>query len=206
MAAPTVGLTGGIASGKSTVARLFADLGIPCVDADEIAREVVAPGTAGLDQVVARFGETMLAPDGSLDRKKLADHVFDDRLALAELNAITHPLIGARSAERMRELAATDVPYVLYQAALLVENGLHRLFAALVVVAASEETQLRRLMERDGLDAAAAMSRLAAQAPLAAKLEAADFVIDNDGDLDETLRRTHEVHEQLLLRLSRSPR
>jgi dephospho-CoA kinase len=197
----TVGLTGGIASGKSTVKALFEELGVPVVDADQIAREVVAPGTAGLREIVAAFGEEMLAADGTLDRKKLASVVFEDVEARARLNAITHPRIAARSAERMAEVAAkTGAPYVLYEAALLVENGIHRMLPALVLVALDEETQLARLVARDGLTAEEARARLAAQLPLAKKLEVADYVIDNGGTVDETRARVHEVHRALTAR------
>lgn len=198
MAAPTVGLTGGIACGKSTVAGFFAELGIPIVDADRIARDVVAPGSEGLADVVTTFGSGVLLPDGSLDRKKLGELVFSDTAARATLNAITHPRIAAESAARLGELSETDVPYVLYEAALLVENGIHRALPVLVVVTASPDTQLRRLMDREGIDETAAKSRIRAQLPLAEKVAVADHVIDNDGALDATRARTREVHQQLL--------
>lgn len=194
----TVGLTGGIACGKSTVAAFFSELGVPVVDADRIAREVVAVGTEGLSEVVRAFGREVLAADGSLDRKKLGERVFSDPAARAKLEAITHPRIAARSAERMAELAASGAPYVLYEAALLVENGIHRALPALVVVTAPEDVQLSRLMQRDGLDEVAARARIAAQLPLSEKVSVADYVIDNGGSLDATLRRTREVHEALL--------
>ena len=195
-----VGLTGGIASGKSTVARFFAELGIPVVDADQIAREVVKPGTEGLAAIVAEFGEGVLAADGTLDRKKLGAIVFDDAGARAKLNAITHPRIGAVSAQRVTELSGGGAPYVLYEAALLVENGIHRGLPALVVVSAKRETQLARMIERDGFTEKEAEARLDAQLPLAKKLEVADFVVDNDGDLETTRARVREVHEALLER------
>ncbi len=199
MAFVTVGLTGGIASGKSTVARTFAALGVPIVDADQVAREVVAKGSEGLREIVAAFGEGMLLADGTLDRKALGARVFSDDEARRQLNAITHPRIAARSMERMTEVAG-EAPYVLYEAALLVENGLHHMLAALVVVAASEETQLARMAARDGLDEAAARARIAAQLPLADKVRVADYVIDNDGDRVTTERRVHEVHDALTAR------
>ncbi len=200
MAVPTVGLTGGIACGKSTVARFLLELGIPVVDADQIARDVVAPGTEGLAEIVEAFGPEVLLPDGTLDRKKLGDRVFGDSVARAKLNAITHPRIGAASAARMAEIAESGAPYLVYEAALLVENGIHRALAALVVVAASEETQLRRLMARDEIDEAAARARIESQLPLADKVAAADYVIENDGTLEDARERTREVHEQLLER------
>lgn len=199
-----VGLTGGIASGKSTVARFFAELGIPVVDADRIAREVVEPGSEGLRDIVAEFGEDVLAPDGTLDRKKLAAIVFGDAEARAKLNAITHPRIGALSAQRVTELSESGAPYVVYEAALLVENGIHRGLPALVVVSAKRETQLARMMERDGFTEEEARARLDAQLPLEKKLEVADFVVDNDGDLEATRARVREVHEQLVERFGGS--
>lgn len=201
MAIPTVGLTGGIACGKSTVAGFFAELGIPVVDADRIAREVVAPGTEGLSEVVGTFGREVLRPDGTLDRKKLGERVFGDPEARRRLEAITHPRIAATSAARMEELAESGAPYLLYEAALLVENGIHRALPALVVVTARPETQLRRLMERDGLDEAAARARVEAQLPLSEKVAAADYVIENDSALEDTQARVYEVHEALVRKL-----
>ena len=195
-----VGLTGGIASGKSTVAGYFRDLGIPIVDADAIAREVVAPGSDGLREIVETFGEGVLEADGSLDRKKLGSIVFDDADARKKLNAITHPRIAARSAERTMELQSGDAPYLMYEAALLVENRIHESLDALVVVAVDDATQLERLMRRDGMDEDAARARIDAQLPLSEKVEAADFVISNDGSFEDVARQVREVHGALLSR------
>lgn len=204
MAVPTVGLTGGIACGKSTIARFFAELGIPVIDADRLAREVVEPGTEALADIVDAFGEEVLLPDGSLDRKKLGDRVFSDRAARMRLNAITHPRIAAASARRMSELADVGAPYVIYEAALLVENGIHRAMGALVVVSARPETQLRRLMERDGIDEEAAQARIDSQLPLGEKVAVADYVIQNDGSLGEARRRVLDVHGALTKRFGGS--
>jgi len=200
MAVPVVGLTGGIASGKSTVARAFVELGVPVVDADQLAREVVAPGSEGHREIIETFGPEVLLPDGSLDRKAIAARVFQDSTLRLKLNAMVHPRIARLSAER---LAAVDpgAPYALYEAPLIVENGLHRAMAALVVVALDAETQLHRVMLRDGLTRAEAQSRLAAQAPLEAKLAVADFVIDNGGELPMLLARVAKVHDELTQRL-----
>jgi len=200
MAKPTVGLTGGIASGKSTVAAMFRELRIPTVDADAIAREVVEPGTEGLRAIVEAFGEGVLAPDGTLDRKKLGDIVFRDGQARGRLNAITHPRIAARSAERMQELGRGEAPYLIYEAALLVENDIYRAFDALVVVAADEATQVARLRERDGIDEAAARARIVAQLPLERKIEVADFVVRNDGSVEDTREQVRRTHEALMAR------
>lgn len=204
MAFAVVGLTGGIGSGKSTVARFFAEEGVPVVDADRIAREVVEPGTEGLREIVRAFGEGVLDPDGRLDRKALGARVFGDDAARARLEGVLHPRIAAASMERFAKLAAEGHPYAIYEAALLVEGGRHRSMAALVVVSASEATQIERVCARDELDEAAARARIASQLPLAEKVAVADFVIENDGALSDTRARTQEVHRALLARFGGS--
>ena len=199
----TIGLTGGIASGKSTVTRMFGELGIPCVDADQIAREVMEPGTDGLRAVVEAFGEEVVSADGSLDRKKLGALVFANPGLRDRLNAIVHPLIRERSAERLVELAQPGAPYVLYDAALLVENNLHQTFDALVVVRSSPEIQRQRLRERDGLSDEEIDQRLAAQMPEDEKAQAADYTIDNSGTLDETRAQVVAVDAALRQRFQR---
>jgi dephospho-CoA kinase len=194
---PVIGLTGGIASGKSSVAALLAHEGIPIVDADALAREVVAPGSSGLAAIVERFGNHVLLEDGSLDRKKLGDLVFSDPEARRALNAITHPRIAAAGMEKLRALADHPAPYRVYEAALLVENGLTKAFAALVVVRVDEATQLARLMARDGSSEADARARIASQLPLAEKVAVADFVIDNSGDPEATRVQVRALHETL---------
>lgn len=201
MAVPVVGLTGGIASGKSTVARVFAERGVPVIDADQLAREVVAPGSEGLLEIVATFGGDVLLPDGSLDRKALGAKVFADPALRQKLNAITHPRIGRLSAERIASVDAARHPYAIYEAALIVENNLHRAMRALVVVALDGARQLERMMRRDALTLDEAEARLRAQAPLAHKLAAADFVIDNNGELSQLVSNVDDVHAQLLARL-----
>lgn len=195
-----VGLTGGIASGKSTVGRIFRELGVHVVDADLVAREVVAKGSEGLADVVREFGEGVLANDGTLDRKKLGAIVFADAEKRKTLEAITHPRIGQRSMAELAQLAARGDAYGIYEAALLVENGSHRMMQALVVVAAKEETQVRRVMERDGLGEDEARARIAAQLPLREKIAVADHVIWNDGDVAALRARTEEVHAALVAR------
>lgn len=198
-----VGLTGGIASGKSTVARLFEKLGVPRVDADEVAREMVEPGSEGLNALIAAFGESVLQGDGTLDRKALGKRVFDNEQARAELNAILHPRIRARSLEKIKALCATTTsPYVLYDAALLVEKALHNDLDALVVVSASESTQLKRLCERDPISMQEAKQRLSAQLPLADKIAVADYVVDNDGSMDKTQTQVASIHKKLVERFS----
>lgn len=198
--ARVVGLTGGIAAGKSTVARHFEALGVPVVDADKLAREAVAKGSQGLAEIVAAFGADVLLADGELDRKALGARVFADAGLRARLNAITHPRIAQLGAQQIAEHERRGAPYVLYEAALIVENGLHRGLPALVVVAVDPAVQLARLVTRDGLSASEAEARIAAQMPLAKKIEVADFVIDNSGEPEALRERVADVHGALLAR------
>jgi len=177
-----LGLTGGIASGKSTVAAMLRARGAALVDADQVARDVVAPGQPGFGELVARFGMTIVDADGTLDRKALGAIVFADPHARRDLNAITHPRIAAASQAAIARLAAAGAPVVFYEAALLIENQLHRTMDGVIVVAALPEVQAQRLGARDALDAEAVSARLEAQLPLAAKLAVATWVIDNAGD------------------------
>ena len=212
-----VGLTGGIGSGKTEVSRLLAALGAVVVDADAIAREVVEPGTPGLDQVVAAFGSGVLEsdePGARLDRDRLAALVFADPSARARLNAIVHPLVRARTAELVAEAAAAD-PHavVVNDVPLLVEAGLAtaghsatRIWDAIVVVAADPVTQRRRLVEQRGMTPADADARIAAQAPLADKLAVADYVVHNDGDLATLDAQVRQVWAHLAERAGRTMR
>jgi len=193
-----VGLTGGIGSGKSTVARMLADLGAKVVDADALARRAVEPGEPAWRDIVAEFGEDVLLPDRTIDRKKLGDIVFGDEIKRRRLNAITHPRIAAASQAEIGAHRAAGVPIVILEAALLVENGIHRGLDGLIVVAASPETQLRRLVARDGLSEDAARARIAAQLPLEEKVAAATHVVDNSGSLEETRRQVEAVWRKLL--------
>lgn len=182
MAVHVIGLTGGIASGKSTVARLLAERGAAIVDADQLARQVVEPGQPALAELVARFGTAILTPDGQLDRKRLGSIAFADPQARSDLGRITHPRIAAASASAIATWADAGARVVFYEAALLVENRAHLGLAGLIVVAASPEVQAARIQARDQLTAEEARARIAAQAPLADKLAAATWVIENDGD------------------------
>ncbi|MFE2218560.1 dephospho-CoA kinase [Streptomyces canus] len=193
-----VGLTGGIGAGKSEVSRLLLEHGAVLIDADRIAREVVAPGTPGLAAVVAAFGEDVLAEDGGLDRPKLGSIVFADPDRLAVLNSIVHPLVGARSREL--ESAAAEDAVVVHDVPLLAENALAPLYDLVVVVDASPETQLDRLVRLRGMTEQDARARMAAQATREKRLEIADVVIDNDVPLEELRRRVQEVWGDLLRR------
>jgi dephospho-CoA kinase len=177
-----IGLTGGIASGKSTVARLLARRGAAIVDADLLARQVVEPGQPALAELVARFGPSILRPEGTLDRKRLGAIAFADPAARADLGRITHPRIAAASAGAIATWADAGASVVFYEAALLVENRTHLGLAGLIVVAASPEVQHARLVSRDGLSPDEATARIVAQAPLSDKLAAATWAIHNDGD------------------------
>lgn len=195
---PVVGLTGGIASGKTTVAIMFNDLGIPVVDADDLAREVVEPGTPGLAAIVEEFGEDVLDEEGRLDRKKVADLVFGDDEAREKLNAIMHPRIGAAGVECMRSFDDHEAPYLLYEGALLVETGAYKAFQALVVVSAEESVQRLRLIARDGFTLTEANARIEAQLPLEQKVAFADYVVTNNGNLEGTRRQVAEIHAKLV--------
>ena len=176
-----LGLTGGIASGKSTVAGMFAARGVPVLDADQLLREVQEPGRPAHAEIAAAWPEA-LAADGTIDRKRLGGIVFADPAARARLEAITPPRIRALSDERLAALAAAGHPLAIYEASLLVEGGRHEELDGLIVVRTAPATQLDRVLARGGLSRAQAEARIAAQLPLADKLRVATHVIDNDGD------------------------
>ncbi|MGZ3422768.1 MAG: dephospho-CoA kinase [Polyangiales bacterium] len=190
------GLTGGIASGKTTVAKILEREGVPVIDADQLARDVVAPGSPGLAAVVEAFGDVLL-PNGELDRKKVGALIFADPDRRMRLNAIVHPLVAQASASRMQKLEAEGHPFACYDAALLVERGLADAFRPLVVVAAPRELQRARLMQRDGLSEADADARLDAQAPVEMKIAVADHVLWNDADLATLEARTLEILKEV---------
>lgn len=193
-----IGLTGGIASGKSTAAEILAELGARVVDADQIARDVVQKGQPALADIVATFGEGVLTPDGELDRRRMGALVFGDVDSRRKLNAITHPRIAAETQARLGQLREAGAPLAVYEAALLVENGAQAGLDGLIVVACEPATQRARLMARDGLTAAEADARLAAQLPLADKIAVADWVIDSNGTLDETRTATRRVWDEVV--------
>jgi dephospho-CoA kinase len=199
------GLTGGIASGKSAVAARLRQCKVPVIDADELSRRAVDPGTDGLARIVGAFGAGVLLPDGSLDRKKLGREVFGDEEKRRTLNGIVHPRVTALTMEASAVLAAAGEPLACYEAALLVENGVADAFRPLVVVAAPEDVQVARAAARDGSTAEDARLRVRSQMPLAQKIAAADFVIDNVGSLEELHRRTDEVLAALCSRVGVDP-
>lgn len=194
-----IGLTGGIASGKSAAASLLRARGVPVVDADQLAREVVQPGSDGLAVVAAAF-PGVVGGDGALDRARLGAVVFADDDARRRLNGILHPRIAALAAEKTAAIAATGAPVCVYEAPLLFENGLDAAMDATILIAVDEATQLRRLMERDGLDEAAARARVAAQMPLHEKRARATIVVENTGTRDDLARALDAAWARLLER------
>lgn len=181
-----IGLTGGIATGKSTVARLLAGHGAAVVDADVLAREVVEPGAPALEEIAATFGPQMLTAAGGLDRAALGAVVFADPAARRRLEAITHPRIGALMQERIAAGLGSPAPLVVADIPLLFEGGRDGIVEGVLLVDTPEDVQLRRLMLRDGIDEAAARARVGAQMPLADKRLRATWVIDNGGGPEET--------------------
>jgi dephospho-CoA kinase len=194
-----VGLTGGIATGKSTVSAMFRALGAVVIDADQLAREVVEPGEPALARVVEEFGPGVLGPDGRLDRKALGAIVFADAGRRRRLEALLHPPIRERLARRLAELAAQGFRgLVIFDAPVIVESGFHRTMDRLVVVVADEATQLARLMARDGIDRDEARRKVRSQLPLEDKARLADYVIDNSGDRAATEAQVRRVHAALM--------
>lgn len=192
-----IGLTGGIGSGKSTVAEMMADLGAVIIDADALAREVVEPGTPGFASVVARFGPEVVAPDGSLDRGALGRVIFGDEQARADLNSIVHPLVRQLSAARAAQTNPDAV--VVMVIPLLVETSQMLDFDAVVVVDVPEHVQRARVRERDGLTTAEVEARMKAQASRSERLAAATHVIANDGSLDHTRQQVAQLWADLHL-------
>jgi dephospho-CoA kinase len=191
-----VGLTGGIGSGKSTVARMLERHGAVVFDADVLAREAVEPGTPGHDAVVERFGPNVLLPGGALDREALGSIVFADPAARRDLEAIVHPEVRRLFAEGCERYRGTDA-VVVFGAPLLVETGMHTAFDVLIVVAAPVEQQVERLLRDRAMPEAAIRARIDAQLPLADKIEVADVVVDNDGSIDDLQAQVDAVWADL---------
>ena len=194
-----VGLTGGIATGKSTVSTMLRGLGAEIIDADLLARQVVEPGQPAWREIVEEFGRDVLGPDGTLDRKKLGAIVFADPARRRRLEAITHPAIRARVKARVDELAARDFTgLVFYDAAILIEALGHQDMDRIVVVMTDETTQVARLRGRDGTDDAEGRRKIASQMPRAEKAKLADYVIDNSGDREATAEQIRRVVAALM--------
>ena len=190
-----VGLTGGIASGKSTATKFFASLGVPIIDTDQVARDVVEPGQPPLERLVERFGNSILTPDGHLDRPALRNIVFSDPKARADLEALTHPAIGAAVEARS---AIAGGPYQILVLPLLVEKSLGSQLDRVLVVDCDEELQIKRLEARDGSTLAQAQAILNAQVSRGARLKAAHDVIKNDGDISAVRDQVAELHARYL--------
>lgn len=190
------GLTGGIATGKSTVSRMFLEAGVPLIDADVLAREAVAPGSPALAQIAARF-PGVVSEAGVLDRKALGERIFSDPAERAALNAITHPRVRELSLERSRAIAATGAPFALYDVPLLIESRLHEGMDGVILVYCPPEVQRARLMARDALTQAQADARLASQLPIDEKRRFARWIIDNGGTLEATRAQVEQVLGQL---------
>ena len=188
-----VGLTGGIASGKSTVGHMLRDAGVDVIDADVLAREAVAPGSVGLAAVHERFGDAVISSDGTLNRPILGALVFVDDGARRDLNGIVHPEVARLAAERLSALREAGATVAVYEVPLLFENGLDAVMDTTILVACPDDVQLARIMARDHLNEAQAKARVAAQMPLAQKRQRAAIVIENDGDLDQLLSRLRET-------------
>ncbi len=196
-----IGLTGGIASGKSTVSAMLREMGVPVVDADVIAREVVAPGSTALEEIVAAFGEGVLTREKTLDRARLGEIIFRDPAKKEILERILHPRIIAEQDRRLDALeAAGETPCAVVDAALMIESGGWKRFDAIVVVDCDEAQQIARLRSRNEMSEAEAMRRIGAQMPLREKVGYADYVIDNRGSVAETLRQVEALLESLAVR------
>lgn len=183
-----IGLTGGIACGKSTVSRKLVERSIPIIDADEVAKWVVRPGSPGLKSIQQEFGNEILLPDGSLDRRKLGQRVFGHPEQLQRLEAITHPLIRAEVLLRRQKLEAAQCPFVIYDVPLLFETKSEKQFDAIIVVTCGEQQQRERLRRRNQLTEAEIDARLSSQMPLRFKEQHADFVIENNQDEEHLMR------------------
>jgi dephospho-CoA kinase len=193
-----LGVTGGIASGKSIVARMLEELGAPIIDFDLLSRVVVEPGKPAWKDIVSFFGEQVLLPDQTLDRKKLSEIVFQDMEKRKKLEGFTHPRIYEEFVRRVKEHTSRN-PEAIIQVVvpLLIEANLQYLFHKLLLVYSPQETQIQRLMERDGISREMAQSILAAQLPIDEKRAYADYIIDNSGSLEETKKQVQEVWQEL---------
>lgn len=191
------GLTGGIACGKGTVASMFAELGAAVIDADDVAHELIAPGKPAWRQAVESFGDSILKPDGTIDRKELAEIVFSDAAARKRLNAITHPRITEEIHTRLADLARSGSEIAIVQAALIGETTAGDGFDGIIVVYADPIIQIARLTGRDHLTEQEARKRIETQMPTDTKRELADYVIDNSGSVEKTREQVETLWEEL---------
>lgn len=201
-----VGLTGGLASGKSFVGRSLADLGCYLIRADELGHQVLEPGGEAYDAVVREFGTGILNPDRTIDRRRLGALVFHDPVRLAQLNALVHPPVRARTRRLLEEYEAGHPDGIaVVEAAIMIETGSYRDYARLILAVCGKEQQIERAMARDGLTREQVLDRLSRQMPLDEKIQYADYVIDTSGARENTLAQTRAVYESLLGLKSAAP-
>ncbi len=193
-----VGLTGGIATGKSSVASMLSQLGARIIDADELAREIARPGQETWQEIVDAFGREILREDKFIDREKLRKKIFRDTTARKRLESITHPRIRSLAQQRMQQLAAEGAKIVVYMAPLLFENQVHLWLRPVILVACDVATQKRRLQKRDGLSEDEIKQHLQAQMSLEEKRKLADFIIENNGSLEELKKQVQEVWRKIV--------
>ncbi|MDN7245960.1 dephospho-CoA kinase [Planococcus shenhongbingii] len=191
-----IGLTGSIASGKSTVSEMLKELGYPIVDADKVARLVVEPGSETLQEIEALFGKEIILPDGSMDRKKVGELIFNDPASRKKLNDVIHPAIRVEMIRQRSELLNNGHEIVIMDIPLLFESRLQHMVDKVLVVSVTEENQLKRLMERNGLTEKEAKARISSQLPMSVKEEGADAVIYNNGAIEETKWQLNRILEQ----------
>lgn len=191
-----IGLTGSIASGKSTVSAMLAEMGYPIVDADKVARLVVEPGSETLEKIRVLFGEEVILPDGTMDRKKVGELIFNDPASRKKLNDVIHPAIRMEMLRQRGEFLDQGFETVIMDIPLLFESRLQHLIDKVLVVSVTEEHQLKRLMERNGLSEKEARARIASQLPMSVKEEGADAVIYNNGSVDETKWQLNRILDQ----------
>ncbi|MFR0597260.1 dephospho-CoA kinase [Limosilactobacillus mucosae] len=192
-----IGLTGGIASGKSTISSILKAVGWPVIDADLIARQIVMPGSKGLEQIVNRFGPQMLNSDGTLDRKKLGKTVFDDSKKLSDLDKIEHPLIQEAIDSQLDEFKKQHLPVVVLDVPLLFETGMDEECDLTVLAVVDQATQLKRLMKRDQISKMDAVKKISSQMSLKEKMQRADVIIDNNGTLEQTRSQVAELVDRV---------
>lgn len=192
-----IGLTGGIASGKSTISSILKAVGWPVIDADLIARQIVMPGSKGLEQIVNRFGPQMLNSDGTLDRKKLGKTVFDDPKKLSDLDKIEHPLIQETIDSQLDEFKKQHLPVVVLDVPLLFETGMDEECDLTVLAVVDQATQLKRLMKRDQISKMDAVKKISSQMSLKEKMQRADVIIDNNGTLEQTRSQVAELVDRV---------
>jgi dephospho-CoA kinase len=196
-----IGLTGGIACGKSTASATFIANGIPVIDADIVARQVVAPGTAGLRAVINHFGNEFLGPDGQLNRVALGNLVFKDKDYLKQLEELLVPAIALEATIQFNKLDAEGCQLAVWDAATIIENGNSDRYRPLVVVTCPQEIQIKRLMKRNGLTSEQAMDRISSQLPADEKIKVANYVIDSSGTIEDSIRQTETIIKEIKGRL-----